>query len=156
LLIDFAVIKLSAPDKLLEPEIHGKVVFYFNKKNKIKIPKLDKETFNKKLCERLERLKIRFEFFNNFVQKEINRGNYLEALDLYQNLTLGTLVEVLRMKHKPFHYNFKMRYIHYELSPKIIKKLEHLYFVKDEKDLQGKYCEASKWLSDVFSEIKIA
>lgn len=155
LLIDFAVIKLSAPDKLLEPEIHGKVVFYFNKKNRIKIPKLDKEAFNKKLFERLERLKLRFEFFNNFVQKEINRGSYLEALDLYQNLTLGTLVEALRIKHNPFHYNFKMRYVHYELPLETIKKLVQLYFVKDEKDLQEKYCEASKWLNDVLSEIKI-
>lgn len=153
LLIDFVVVKLSAQDKLLEPEIHGNIVFYFNKRNRIKVPKLDRDLFNKKLCERIERLKVRFEIFNSFVQKEINRGNYLEAFDFYQTLTLATLVEALRIKHNPLHYNFKMHYVHYELPPKTVKKLLRLYFVRDEKDLQKKYREASKWCQEILSEI---
>ena len=32
----------------------------------------------------------------------------------------------LGIKHNPFHYDFKMRYVHYELPPKMIEKLEHL------------------------------
>jgi hypothetical protein len=155
LLIDFAVIKLSAPDKLLEPEIHGDIVFYFNKKDRIKIPKLDKNAFAEKLHARVERLKVRFELFNSFAQKEINRGNSLEAIDVYQTLTLATLVEALRIKHNPFHYNFRIRYVHYELPSKIVKKLEHLYFVKNEKDLQEKYREASKWFHEAISEIEL-
>ncbi|MCJ7431593.1 hypothetical protein MUO83_10340 [Candidatus Bathyarchaeota archaeon] len=91
--------------------------------------------------------------FNNFVQKEINRGNSLEALDLYYGLTLATLVEALRIKHKPIHYDFKMRYVHYELPPDTIKKLERLYFVKDPKDLQEKYHEATKWFRETISNI---
>ncbi|MBS7633657.1 hypothetical protein KEJ15_08625 [Candidatus Bathyarchaeota archaeon] len=153
LLIDFAVIQLSAPDKLLEPEIHGNTVFYFNKNNKITIPQLDKDDFAKKINTRLKRLKTRFQMFNIFVQKEINRGNSLEAMDLYQNMTLATLVEALRIKHNPFHYNFRMRYIHYELSKENVKKLEHLYFVKDMKDLEEKYREATNWFNKIISEI---
>jgi hypothetical protein len=91
--------------------------------------------------------------FNNFVQKEINRGNSLEALDLYRGLTLATLVEALRIKHNPLHHGFKMRYIHYELPHETIKKLEHLYFVKDQRDLQRKYREAAKWFHKVTSTI---
>jgi hypothetical protein len=91
--------------------------------------------------------------FNSFVQKEINRGNYLEALDFYRAYTLGTLVEALRIRHNPFHHNFRMHYIHYELPSDIVKKLEHLYFVKDEKDLQEKYDEATKWFAKLTSEI---
>jgi hypothetical protein len=155
LLIDFVAVQLSAPDKLLETGMHGKVVFYFNKGNKVKVPKLDKDAFNKKLRERFERLKIRFELFNSFVQKEINRGNYLEAIDFYQTLTLATLVELLRIKYYPLHYNFKMHYVHYELPSEIVKKLLRLYFVKNENDLQKKYCEASKWVQEMFSEIQV-
>ncbi|MDH7564765.1 MAG: hypothetical protein QHH24_07840 [Candidatus Bathyarchaeota archaeon] len=154
LLIDFVVIQLSAPDKLLEPEIHGNIIFYFNKNNKIIIPHLDKDDFAEKISARLKRLKLRFCLFNIFVQKEINRGNSLEAIDLYQNMTLATLVEVLRIKHNPFHYNFRMRYIHYELPPKIVKKLEHLYFVKDMESLKEKYLEATEWFYRVISEIE--
>lgn len=153
-IIDLAVLKLSAPEKLLEPEIHGNVVFYFNKSDKIRCPLLDKNAFFKKLHARLERLRIRFDMFNNFVQKEMNRGNLLEAIDLYHNLTLATLVEALRIKHNPLHYDFKMRYVHYEFPSEIIEKLEHLYFVKDGKDLQAKYLDAIKWFHKVMLEIQ--
>jgi hypothetical protein len=153
LIIDLCVLKLGSSEKFLEPEIHGNVVFYFNKFDKVKPSPLDKDAFVKKVCERLERLQTRFDMFNNFVQKEINRGHFLEALDLYHGLTLGVLVEVLRIKYNPIHYNFRMEYLHYELPSEIIKKLEHLYFVKDAKDLQEKYLKAIKWFNKTMQEI---
>jgi len=153
LIIDLCVLKLISSEKFLEPKIHGKVAFYFNKSDKIKPPQLDKDAFIRKLHEKFERLQARFDMFNNFVQKEINRGHLLEAIDLYYGLTLATLVEALRIKHNPIHYNFKMQYIHHELPSEVIKKLEHLYFVKDAKDLQEKYREAIKWFNKTMQEI---
>jgi len=153
LIIDLAVLKLGSPEKFLDPEIHGNVVFYFNKNSKIKASPLDEEAFEKKLRERLERLQARFAMFSNFVQKEINRGNSLEAIDLYYNLTLATLVEALRIKHNPVHYDFKMRYVHYELPPETIKKLERLYSVRDKDDLQEKYISAVDWFHKTVLEI---
>jgi hypothetical protein len=154
LLLDIAVLKISSTEKFLEPKIHGNVVFFFNKSSKVQHPSFDEDALILKLQERLERLKVRFDMFNIFVQKEINRGNYLEAVDSYHTLTLATLVEVLRIKHNPFHHDFKMRYIHYEIPSKITRKLEHLYFAKDEKDLQRKYQEATKWFHETISEIE--
>jgi tetratricopeptide (TPR) repeat protein len=153
LIIDFVVLKLSSPDTFLEPEIHGNVAFYFNKSGKIKPPQFDRGALVKKVHERLGRLQARFDMFNNFVQKEINRGHLLEAIDLYHGLTLAALVKALRIKHNPVHYNFKMEYIHYELPSEMIKKLEHLYFVKNARDLQGKYREAIKWFNKTMTEI---
>jgi hypothetical protein len=153
LMIDLAIIQISCPDKFLEPEIHGNAMFHFNKSDKIKPPPFDREAFAKKAQTRLERLQARFDMFNNFIQKEINRGNSLEALDLYHGLTLATLVEALRIRHTPLHYDFKMRYIYYGLPLETIKRLEHLYFIKDEKDLQEKYREAAKWFREIISEI---
>jgi hypothetical protein len=153
LIIDFAVLTLSGPEKFLEPKIHGNNVFYFNKSNIVKCPRLNKDAFLKKLQERAKRLRARREMFNNFVQKEINRRNWLEAIDLYHVLTLGALVEALRMKHKPVHYDFKMRYVHYELPGDVIAELERLYYVKDQKDLQKKYQEATEWFDRTMSNI---
>jgi len=153
LVIDLAVLKLSSPDKFLEPEIHGDAVFFFNKSDRVKPPPLDKDAFFRKLQKRLERLQSRFDMFNNFVQKEINRGNYLEAMGFYRAITLASLVEALRIKYNAVHYDFKLHYIHYELSSDVIKKLEHLYFIKDEKDLQEKYNEATEWFPGIMSEI---
>ena len=152
LIIDLAILTLDSPEKFLEPEIHGKAAFYLNKSNLQPSP-LDKKAFAKKLQKKLEKLQARFDMFNNFTQKEINRGNYLEAIDLYHNLTLATLVEALRIKYNPTHYDFKTRYIHYELPPEIVERLKHLYFVNDEKDLQEKYHEATEWFSEIRLEI---
>jgi len=155
LLIDLAVIKLSAPEKFLEPQIHGNAVFYINKSARISHPRLDKEAFLNKLEGRLEMLQARFALFNNFVQKEINRGNYLEAIEWYHGFTLATLVEALRLKYNPVHHDFRLRYIHHELPPETIKKLEGLYFIKDQKDLQEKYRNASRWFREIMSNISL-
>lgn len=153
LLIDLAVLTLGSPDKFLEPEIHGNVVFYINKSEKVKPHQLDENTFNEKLNEILKRLQARFDMFNCFVQKELNRENYLEAIDLYYALTLSALVRALRIRFNPLHHDFKMRYIHYELPAKIIKRLKHLSFISDEEDLQRKYGEAARWFNSIMSEI---
>ena len=152
LLIDLAVITLSGPEKFLAPEIHGKAVFYFNKSNRVKVPRVNKEELAKTLQQRLSRLKDRFAMFNVFVQKEVNRGNCLEALVLYYSMTLGSVVDVLRIKYSPFHHDFKTRYVQYELPEAIVKKLERLYFVKDGKDLRVKYREATDWFNELVAE----
>ena len=154
LLIDLAVIKLSGPEKFLEPRIHGKAVFYFNKSDKVKVPIFDKEELAKNLQQKLARLKDRFVMFNIFVQKEINRGNYLEALVLYHSITLGSVVDVLRIKYSPFHHDFKTRYVQYELPKQIMDKLDRLYFVKDWNDLVMKYHEATDWFNEIAAESK--
>ena len=153
LIIDLAVVTLSAPDKLLEPRMHGTAKFYINKGNRIKPPRFNKAEFAKKLGARVERLQARFSMLNCFIQKELNRRNEVEAIDLYHNLTLGLLVEALRIKHHPIHHDFKTRYIHHELPPDVVKRLSRLYFVRDDKDLQRKYREASRWFQETMSTI---
>lgn len=154
LLLDLAVLQSTSPDKFLEPEIHGNVVFYFNRSKEVRCAPLDKDALVRKIMERIARLKARFDMFNCFVQKEINRGNHLEALDLYHMLTLASLVEALRMRHNPVHYDFKMRYVYCELPQRTVQRLERLSFVKNSKDLQKKYREAIDWFHKVTSEIE--
>jgi len=152
LMVDVAVFKLSSPDKFLEPEIHGDPVFYFSKSNEIKPSALKKKAFVEKVQKALVSLQGEFEMFHRCVQKEINRENHLEAMDFYHML-LAWLVEVLRIKYSPLHYDFKMRYIHYEPPSEIIGKLERLYFVRDKEDLQQKYNEIVEWFPKILSEI---
>jgi hypothetical protein len=63
------------------------------------------------------------------------------------------LVAVLRLKCSPFHWDFKVRYTYHELSPRTARRLEHLYFVKDDADLQRKCDGASLCLRKLLSEI---
>ena len=127
-------------------------MFYFNKSHKIEVATLDKDRLSKSLQERLTRLRDRFAVFNIFVQKEINRGNYIEALSLYHSLTLGSIADALRIRYSPFHHDFKTRYIQYELPKEVIEKLENLYFVRDRKDLEEKYREATEWFKEMMAK----
>jgi len=154
LIIDLAVLNLNCQEDFLEPKIHGETVFIFNKSNQVKIPSFDAELLASRLQKRLMKLRARFDMFHIFVQKEINRGNHLEAIDFFYTL-LAILVETLRIKYYPYHYNFKMRYIHYELPSEIIMKLKNLYFVVDEKDIQKKYNELVDWFHQVSSETNL-
>ncbi len=151
-LIDLAVFKRSARDKYLEPELHGRAVFAFNKRD-LRPPPLDADGFLEALWARKERMRTRVELFHCFVQKELNRGNLLEAIDVYRGLVLDSLVEALRMKHCPVHYAFKMRYVHYELPPAVVQRLESLYFVRDARDLKAKYREATRWFQETVDSL---
>ena len=153
LLIDLAVLTFNATEKFLEPEIHGNSIFHFNKSNNVRPFPLTKDLLIKKLMKRTEILKAEFDLFNSFVQKAIYRGNFLEALWLYQNITLGSLIEALRIRYNPLRYDFKICHIHHDLPPRVISSLQKLFFMKDEKKLQGKYNEASRWFHKVISEI---
>lgn len=153
LLIDFAVFKHGWPDKLLEPEVHGEARFHFNKGGAVAIPRLDRERLSRDTGQALDNLKRRFETFSCFIPKEISRKNYIEAVALYHRLVLDSLVDALRIKHKPVRYGFKTRYVHYDLPPEVVGRLQDLFFVRDPGDLADKFARARDWLSAIISEI---
>jgi len=153
-LIDLAVLQASAPDKYLEPIVHGQAVFYFNKDAGMTVPKLDRDALVQRLTLRLERLEARMAMFGTFIHKEMNRRNYIEAVDLYRVVLIDSIVELLRIQHHPPHHDFKMRYIHRELPPGDVKKLQELSFVKDESDLEAKIALASDWFQEILGQIK--
>ena len=149
LLVDVAVLSESAKEKYLEPRVHGPTDFIFNKGGAVQIPTLDQDAFARRLRERFGRLRVRMDLFEPFLEKERNRGHPLEVLELYQTLILGSLVEVLRMRHGPFHYDFRTRYVYYELPTEVVRRLEDLAFVRDATDLEAKAKDARAWLDEL-------
>lgn len=148
--IDLAVLTPKSNEKFLTPQIHGRNVFFFDKTGVSNENDFDTLAFNKARKARWERLVARFRIFDIQVEKELNRKNSLEALEEYRNITLGTLVELLRIAYAPRHYNFRMRYVHYELPKEVVRKLVRLSYVGDFKDLRGLHAEASAWIEELF------
>jgi hypothetical protein len=91
--------------------------------------------------------------FAPFVEKEMLRGDHLRALALYQRMVLGALVEALRIKHKPEHYDFGLGYTRYHLPAEIVKRLKDLYFVSGDEDLAEKYRRALAWYDQAYREV---
>jgi hypothetical protein len=101
----------------------------------------------------LAQLQVRIDMFAPFVEKELCRGNHMEALMVYHRVVLGALVQALRMKHKPAHYNFGTRYARYHLPADVVENLKELHFVRDENDLAEKYRRAIRWFGEAVREV---
>ena len=86
------------------------------------------------------------------VDKELNRNNAIDAFVFYWSFTLSPLVEILRIKYSPFHWNFGSRYLAKHLPKDIADKLLLLYYVKDIEDLKAKNVEARAWLVTAMDE----
>ena len=153
LVVDLAVLTPSATEKFLEPELHGDSVVYFDKTGVTKVPRLDRREFDRKLWERLATLRDQTEMFHVFVEKEMNRGNWIEAISEYRAYVVGPLLEALRMKHGPLHHRFRTRYVHYELPGEVVEHLQSLLYVRDADDLRKKYAEGLRWFREVAAEV---
>jgi predicted nucleotidyltransferase len=155
MVIEICAVKHSSSEKFLQREIHGEIFVHFDKKDVTNVKPMDKEQFHKTLKVRLENIEKLFKMYQILVEKELNRKNDIEALAFYQNFTLSPLVEVLRMKHSPYRYNFRTRYVYYDLPNEIVKKLEALYFITDSNDLRLKQKEVIRWFNEIVTELKI-
>jgi hypothetical protein len=147
-LVDLAVFGHSAQDKFLNPVLHGTPVFIVTRGAAPRELRWNRRAFVKAMRARLGRLRARHAMFACFVEKELERGNSIEALSHYQRLLLDTLLEVLRMRYGPAHYAFGVRYVHQELPASVVRRFERLAFVKDEADLRRKTKAATRWLED--------
>jgi len=152
-LVDLAVFRHSAKDKFLNPVLHGKPVFILERGRRVRESRWDRRAFVRSMRVRLERLKARHAMFGCFVDKELDRGNSIEALSHYQRLLLDTLLEVLRMRYWPEHHGFGVRYVHQELPAPVVRRFERLAFVKDEADLRRKTRAATRWLEAAMKEV---
>jgi hypothetical protein len=149
LFLDVAAMKRSSKDKFLQFAIHGKPVVHFDKINIVKDEPVEPESHFQQLRARLEVLKKNFDFFQVLVMKELNRGNAMEALSYYLIYTYRPLVEILRIKHSPWHYKFFTTYIYYEMPPDIVERLHCLYFISDTKALRKCQKEAETWFWEI-------
>jgi predicted nucleotidyltransferase len=155
LFLDIAVMKRSSKEKFLQHKIHGKPLIHFDKIGIVKDHPIEPLEYLDQIRERLETLKTDFDLSQVLVLKEINRGNDMEALSYYLGYVYRPLVEVLRIKHCPWHSRFFTTYIYYEMPPAVVKRLEGLYFVRDVATL-GKYREeAEKWFWETVENIDL-
>jgi hypothetical protein len=58
------------------------------------------------------------------------------------------------MKYSPYRYNFRARYVYYDLPKEVVKKLEGFYFITDSSDLRLKHKEVIKWFNEIVEELK--
>ena len=154
LLLDLALIEEGSPEQFLELEIHGKAKIYLTREN-IRLPHADRLELIRLLEAMVENLRIRFMLFSPFLEREIRRGNLIDALEAYRRVFLDILVALLRIRYCPTHHDFGVTHIHYELPASVVQRLERLYLAKGLEDLRIKSEEVRSWIFDLLSEIRL-
>lgn len=156
LFLDIVIMKESSPDKFLQYSIHGKPIVYFDKKGIVKDEPIDQDALIEKLKKRLEYLKTTFELFKVLILKELNRNKRIIAFPYYFSMTLRPLVEVLRIRYAPYHYNFFTSYIDYDLPSEVYQRLKRFFFIADENELRQAHADAVTWFQEIVNQIDFA
>jgi len=154
LMLDFCVQKRSNERRFLEPEIHGRAPFLFDKIDlAASIKPLDIDGQEQKLRARIGMLRTRMHLFAHMVEKECRRQRPLDAIHFYHGLIIAPLVELLRIRHDPWRHDFGMRYLHTTLPVDQARRLEDLLFIRNFPDLQAKQRVAVRWFTDLAAEL---
>ncbi|WP_346935489.1 hypothetical protein [Clostridium sp.] len=154
MVIEICAVKHTSTEKLLNKEVHGDILVLFDKCNVAQATPMNKIEFAKTLRTRIENVDSLFNMYQFLIEKELNRHNYIEAISFYQSFSLGLLLEMLRIKYKPYRYNFKTRYVYYDFPEDVVKRLHNFYFIKDGEELRERHQEIIEWFNEVMAYLK--
>jgi len=147
LLVDVGVLPASTPpqNRFVERRRHGTPRVLFDRDGFCEDAPSDPAAWRAKMRSRLAELKLRFASTQTHPKKCALRGEFAEAIVFYQAFTLRPLVEVLRMKHDPWRFDFDVRYLRFDLPPDVRERLRPFWFVGDLDDLLAKRDAAEAW-----------
>jgi hypothetical protein len=135
LMIDLSVMKLSHPDRFMEPERHGTPIVLFDRNGLVVPAELDRADLSAKMRRRLAELSVRFPMFQNLVTKAVYRDSMVEALFTFQSMTMRPLIDVLRMRYAPERFDFGPRYLQFDLPINHYRQLEWMSMPTDGEGL---------------------
>jgi hypothetical protein len=64
-------------------------------------------------------------------------------------------VEVLRMRHDPWRYDFDVRYLRHDLPDDVRRRVDALWLVRDLDDLVAKRAQAEAWFREVVAALDV-
>jgi len=126
--IDLLIIQESAPDRFLERERHGTPLILFDRGDYLIPPPLDWSAHHARMVSRFRALRARVSLFQVLVTRAIRRRRGAEAVVTYHSMTLGPLVELLRLRYCPQRFDYGIRYIDRDLPPEWREEIEGLAY----------------------------
>lgn len=142
MMVDFCVSEMSKGWDLTEVERHGVPVVLFDKGDFIKTTNIDKEKIRDEIVAKSAKAEVMVNMFHDFVDKELDRGNLLDAMHFYIRMVLNPTVDALRAKHDSSRHDFGARYLYYDLPEDTVHELEGLFCIKGPDDLRQKKARA--------------
>lgn len=112
----------------------------FDKAGVIQFEPIDNRKFRNFMKKRIGYFEAILPVIQIWMEKQIRRQNYLEALSHYYSGILFILVEILRLKHNPIKRGNFLNKIYQQLPGKEVSKIEDLFKIHslEELDLKSK------------------
>ncbi len=121
--------------EFLQIERHGNLVVHFDKLGVIKPTSTDLGSLRAKQKKRLEEIEAVYPVYRTEVLKELDRGHSIDAFAFYFGGMLKPLVELLGILHRPFRFDFGMRYLHKTFPQDCQENIEKLLYVPNADEL---------------------
>jgi predicted nucleotidyltransferase len=150
--VDFLIEKESAGNRFLESDRHGNAVVWFDKKNYIDGTPTPDEVTRAKCQKQLKMITTYMPFTFIDVQKQIYRGNKIDAFSIYYSL-VNRLVALYNIKYRPAKHDFGIRYLHRDFPVEIQEMIEKYLFNKSLEDVQSNLLEIKDIYHQLVSEL---
>ncbi len=138
LMLDICIVERSKPWTFTERLRHGEPVVFFDKIGALIATEMTGEEIANYARPKFEQHAAVMEMFHDFPEKELRRGNHVDAFAYYHSLLLTRVVALLRIRHCPERHDFGFRYLKHDLPPEAAEEIERLLFVRDGDDLRAK------------------
>jgi len=135
IIIDLCIQSNSRVFWFTEDKEGEKVRILFDKKNVIAFKPMDKIEMGKELTKRKEYLLGEFQIKKVDTEKEIERDDYLGALNFYISLA-EVFTELVRIKYNPNKHEFGLKHANRDLSVKARLTVEKIYQFRSIRDLR--------------------
>jgi predicted nucleotidyltransferase len=155
--VDVAVFLQSSEDLLLEfleIERHGSPVIHFDKSGQVKPRNGDPAALKTKQRKRFEEIEVAYPAYKTEVMKELDRGNAIDAFAFYFLGMVRPLAELMGIIHRPFKYDFGLRYIHKMFPDTDRKAIESLSYVKDIDELKERAILADRLIQETMLRVR--
>lgn len=155
LLVDFCVLSANAPPeaRFMERERHGQPQILFDPSGLLAPVPMDRAAHQVRIAARIADLRQRFPLFQTLVERNLARGQAVDALHFYMNLTLRPLIDLLRIAYCPDRFDFGARYLKFDLPPQIAAEVERLSYVPDTEGLRQRLSDAARLFESTLAQI---
>lgn len=132
-----------------------KIKVLYDKEGIIKPKDLSEDELVEKSRARIERMEKYQELRQTSLERELNRGNYLESIEKYHGLILDTLITALRLQYCPAKSEYQLKHISRDLPSEVVKEIEDLYKVSSVEEIRDKLRKANELLEQTISQLKL-
>lgn len=154
--VDVAVFLETSENVLsefMQPERHGNPVIHFDKTGLLKPRPSDPAALKSRHLKRLQEIEAAYPIFKLEVLKELDRGHAIDAFGFYFASIVRPLIEIMGMLHRPFRYDFGLRYLHNTFPEADQKAIERLIYLQDAGALRDRMADADLLFGEMIQRV---